>query len=380
MAIPIFKRREIVRLLCVDSNLSNRQIAGMLNVASGSVNKIASQLPTLGLSWEQLKGQEQAAARLRQELLQHRVAHAYLFEGPPGVGKEAAALNFATALNCLAQDGDACGRCSSCLKAAAGNHPEIQVVSPQGNSFKIKQVREMQEALGYALPEGLHRVVLVREAETLTPEAANALLKTLEEPPSRTVFILIASRPEMLPATVLSRCRRLSFQPLPEALLKEVLLGEGYSGAALEFAVRLAGGSLAKARDLAGGGEATACRDQAGKYLENLLGAETREALALAGELGQRADRETLLWWLVAWYRDFLVWRETGEEKLILNKNCLDLVKKLAGKADAARGLAELLKTLALLKQNVNARLAMEVLCLRLAGKDAGLGEEVSSW
>lgn len=166
-------------------------------------------------------GQERAMAQLGRALAAGRVPHAYLFTGPQGSGKHTAGLALAAALNCLSRPGHGCTECASCAKIAAGIHPDVQTLVREGAAqiIPIDTIREQViPRLAMAPHEGRVRVFLVEEATALQGPAANALLKTLEEPPPRTHFVLCTSAPDQLLPTIRSRCQRVSFAPLPPDL------------------------------------------------------------------------------------------------------------------------------------------------------------------
>ncbi len=166
----------------------------------------------------EIRGQERVVAQLRRALAQDRVAHAYLFVGPPGVGKYQTGLALAATLNCTERahpsDQPACGACDSCLKIAAGQHPDVQTLERQGAAriIPIETIRQQViPRLAGPPHEGRVRVFLIEEATSLQGPSANALLKTLEEPPPRTHFILATSAPDQLLPTIRSRCQRIGF-------------------------------------------------------------------------------------------------------------------------------------------------------------------------
>jgi DNA polymerase-3 subunit delta' len=169
--------------------------------------------------WESLQGQGRAAAQLRRSIERDRVPHAYLFSGPPGAPLVDAALALAMALSCLRSPGDGCegdpeSMCAACAKIASGIHPDVVTLVREGAAqiVPIESVRNQVIArVGFPPHEGAIRVFIVEEATAMAPPAANALLKTLEEPPSRTLFVLCTTAPEQLLPTIRSRCQRVRF-------------------------------------------------------------------------------------------------------------------------------------------------------------------------
>lgn len=199
------------------------------------------------MGFAKILGQEPAVQGLRHAFEKNRVSHAYLFEGPEGVGKKTTALAFAELLLCQEPVGsEACGVCNSCHMMAAGMHPDLIIVAPDGKSIKIKQIRELRTRLGVSSRQGGYTVVVIEAADTMGIEAANALLKTIEEPQGPTVFLLLATSMR-LPQTILSRVQRIHFRPLSEKVLVR-LLGEDDERA--QMAARLSRGSLTRARAL----------------------------------------------------------------------------------------------------------------------------------
>jgi DNA polymerase-3 subunit delta' len=173
----------------------------------------------------QIRGQDRAIARLRAAVAADRVAHAYLFAGPVGSGKHATAVAFAAAVNCDELPGEGCGRCASCERIAAGIHPDVRTLEPQGAAhiIPIQTIRaEVVAAVGLPPHEARVRFFLIEEAAELQPAAANTLLKTLEEPPASTRFILGTAAPDKLLPTIRSRCQKVGFAALPESLRTEI--------------------------------------------------------------------------------------------------------------------------------------------------------------
>ncbi len=203
------------------------------------------------LPLSQVRGHRLQLQALAQLIAGGRVGHAYLFEGTEAVGKRTIAWSVLARLACWSdQPGDACGHCRSCLALQRGDHPDLALLERDGAFIKIDQVRSATARLKYEPVVGKIKGLLVDGAETLKEEAANALLKTLEEPPPSTVFFLVSSQPQLLLPTIRSRCQVLRFGELAAADLALLLEHEGQDPDSAHAAAALAEGSLAAARAL----------------------------------------------------------------------------------------------------------------------------------
>jgi DNA polymerase III subunit delta' len=203
---------------------------------------------TLSL-WERIGGHEETVALLRQAIAKGPT-HAYLFCGPKGVGKCQAALAFAAALSCP----EACGVCSSCRAVINQTHPDFHYVQPEGQFILRSQVVQLLKSINLKRG-GSYKAVIIDDAHSLGAEAANALLKTLEEPPDGVVFILVAQGVDRVLSTVASRCRRVLFGPLDSASVGRILeRNHGVAPARAELAAKLSGGMVGDAAELATGG------------------------------------------------------------------------------------------------------------------------------
>ena len=198
-----------------------------------------------------LGGDDEIKAELARARAGDKVHGGYLFEGPPGTGKRAMAEWFASLLLCkVAPPGaqEPCGKCHDCRLRAAGSHPDLHYVEVDGAWIKVDGVRELLRALALVANEHGRRIALIPNAERLRVEAANALLKTLEEPPSGAVLLLVTSSAEALPRTLRSRTLRVRFRPVAEAAIAAELEAEGMPAADAALASRLGGASPAAAR------------------------------------------------------------------------------------------------------------------------------------
>ena len=315
-------------------------------------------------------GHEWALELLLKGLARGRISHATLIVGPPNIGKTTVAFIFAQALNCTGGQPVPCGQCISCLKIASGNHPDVRILDAPSQSLKIDEVRDLQRDLSLSPHEGRWRVVVLSDFERATVEAANALLKTLEEPPAQVALVLTATEAAVLLPTIVSRCQVLSLRPLSTSVIKDALISrwDAHSAQAGLLA-HLSNGRL--------GWAVSALEDETllvrrNEHLDNLASLMNKgrvERLAYAADLSRDAAlvKEVLALWL-GWWRDVLL-LVSGSHVAITNSDRKAMLHQQAGQVttrQAQRMVAQLRSTTKNLDQNVNVRLALEVLLLSL--------------
>jgi len=202
------------------------------------------------LSFASIVGQDKAKKILSRSLISARIAHAYLFRGPDGVGKQLCARVVAARINCKGSgEMSPCGSCSSCRKYTSNNHPDIVTISPEGGTIKINRIRALCRSLSYPPYESAMRVVIIEDVHAMRVEAANALLKTLEEPPDNNLLILTAEASRTVLPTIVSRCQTIPFYGLSSEQTETVLrtLRPGLETADAQLLSRLAEGSPGQA-------------------------------------------------------------------------------------------------------------------------------------
>jgi len=284
------------------------------------------------MSLANIIGQDKAIHMLQGVVRRKRAASSYLFCGEPGIGKKTAAINFIKALNCTKPgtdglhlsseaSGDACDECESCQKIESGSHPDFLLVSPTERQIRIEEVRAIDEALSFRPFEGSRKAVIVDDAELMNIPAANAFLKTLEEPPDESVIILVSSRPDLLPATIRSRCSRICFSPLSSEACRKVLNGK-LPDASLEAAVRLSMGRPGVALSV----DFMEEREWFLELFKGMLKADK-------DSWSSREDMERWFEYALVLFRDIAVYSETGSGTALINA---DLKEYLSGLSKSA--------------------------------------------
>jgi DNA polymerase III subunit delta' len=338
---------------------------------------------------ERVIGQERAIRFLSGLIEKDRIPHALLLCGDDGTGAAAAALAFARVLHCETADSLPCLRCRGCLKTGGLNHPDLSVLFPFASRTKedamqvalrqivaapyeyalpddhatisVDQIRGLQRQFAYGAYQGAWRTTVIMHADRMRPESANALLKTLEEPPSQSLIVLVVSQVEALLPTIISRCQFLKFPPLLADDIQEALVERGIAEIKAGSVARSCGGNFRLALEMEAGNLAEV-QDRAFRFLEALIwGADGRTYAALEQLATDRQAVFDILKHSEAWLRDALLLQVDKQASVVHSERIQD-VQRLADAFDVGR-LCDTVSQLERLREmnarNVNLQLGL---------------------
>ena len=323
------------------------------------------------MQFSEIQGQEKAIHILQCAIQNGHIAHAYLFAGPEGVGKKQTALALAQYLNCAAPDLNtftSCGNCPSCIQSVSGSQPDILMLEPDGASIKIEQIRTLLSKVSLRSYENAYKVIIINDAHLMTEQAANCLLKTLEEPTDNTVFILITAQVQNLPVTILSRCQQISFHLLSPSVIQDILQKlhpERQSQIGLVTA--LAKGSVSTAENLLANEEIAGARQE---FYDLLMKLHQMRPAQIIGWCEQWDKNKKMVKALLElgqlWYHDALMVNTSGQMTLLVNQ---DYLAPLKSQKIAPQQLLQILQYfqtgMAQLENNASPRLIMEIVLLK---------------
>jgi DNA polymerase-3 subunit delta' len=324
------------------------------------------------MSFAELYGHTKQVGMLQKAMAQKRVGHSYIFSGPNAIGKKKLALEFAQALNCenSARLNDSCGNCPSCRKMISGNHPDVYLLETREQFIRIDAIRSIQQMMTFKPLEGRRRLVIIDDADKMNEQAANALLKTLEEPSDANIIILVTARPYWLPQTILSRCQHVRLSPLTAETVARFLTEKKQMDPSRSGVLALlSAGSIGRALE-SDNEDVMVFRSELGRLLSAAGSGDPMTLLSLASFLGQ--DKKAVMQGLKilsTYFRDALVYKETAGAEMIVNADHLSVVSSLAGRLRGEQILENLSiveKSGELIEMNVNKSLTLEAMAFKL--------------
>lgn len=323
--------------------------------------------------FESIIGQEQIKEHLQNALDTGRVGHAYIISGERFSGKEYIAKLFAEALQCTGEGVRPCGQCPSCVQAAGHNHPDIiQVTHEKPGSIGVDDIRQQinndMVIKPYSSP---WKIYICNEAEKMTSEAQNALLKTLEEPPAYGIIILLTTTMEALLPTIQSRCIALNMKPVKDSQMREYLTKElRMSSEKADLCIAFARGNVGKAKLLACSEEFENVREEALRLLRNIHEMELAEVAASIKQIGEyKFDTADYLDIISVWYRDVLLFKATKDANSLIFHDEIQYIRAVADRS-TYEGIENIISAIdqahRRIKANVNFDLTIELLMLTI--------------
>ncbi|MCK9268066.1 MAG: DNA polymerase III subunit delta' [Alkaliphilus sp.] len=322
------------------------------------------------INFEGIVGQEQAVEKLKRSLENNQISHAYLFEGEKGLGKKDIALRLAFVLNCTGDDRKPCNKCNSCIKIAGGNHPDIKIIENDG-IIRIGEIRKIIGEMQLKPHEGRYKVYIICDADRMNMESQNALLKTLEEPPSYAVLILLTTKGYSLFPTVISRCQVIKLYPEnPEVIKHYLIKNKKIDEEQAHMLATFSGGVVGRAVELLDNPDFYYRREKIIEICDKLL---TSNLFAVLEQIvffeEHRLYIEEIFGLMINWYRDLFMYSETRNMDFITNIDRKEEIDFHAAKIDSAkiRDIVFIIeKAKNNLRSNVQFRLNIEVMLLNI--------------
>ncbi len=319
--------------------------------------------------FQDIYGHEKQIALLKSAITGGRLAHAYLFHGREGIGKKAVAMAFAAAILCDRIEADGCRTCLSCKKTSHGNHPDLINVTAEGAFIKIQAIKDLLHMTAFRPLEGGRRLFIIDEADRMNQTAANALLKTLEEPSPANILVLITAKPYTLPRTILSRCQQIRFSPLRQETVAAYLVKEeSLADETARIIAAAAEGSIQRAQQLKRDDYLADRKAIMGHIAAEHSGGPLQR-LSLVRYLGKdKKDVPEKLSILLSCFRDALVWKELAGDQTPANSDEKDVLKAITRltTSDILYNLQTISASIRALEYNANKLLTLEAMTFTL--------------
>lgn len=323
------------------------------------------------MDFNDIIGHEKIILKLQNAIRNNSIAHGYLFEGPKSMGKKKLAMIFAKTLLCKEKGIKPCNKCPSCLKFDSGNHPDFDIINPEGNSIKREQIEQLLHSIRMLPYEGTRRVYVIEDAYKMTQEAQNSFLKTLEEPPEYAVIILITNNSGSLLPTIVSRCQGIKFSYVDNEKIEKLLVNKyGCSREKANFIASFSNGIVGKAVKLIKSEGFRKLRDDIIDTIDDIIYSDKFRIFSLSQIFVENKENiEDILDLLTIWFRDIMIIKETGDTRFIINKDKIQLIYKHSNSLSSEK-VSDIIENIEKTKEditsNVNFQLAIEVMLLKI--------------
>lgn len=323
------------------------------------------------MNFSQLIGQDNIINILKKDIDNKAISHAYIFRGPKGIGKYSLAMAFTSAINCKSQT-YGCDSCSSCVKMESLNHPDVKVLRAEGSSMGIDTIRdEIQKDLSVVPYLGGKKIYIIDGADKMTPQAQNCLLKTLEEPPSSVIIILLCESMEQLLPTVISRCQRFEVKRVAPDLLEKFLLDKyRFQSDKIKVVSAFSQGIIGKAKDFIDNPQFIEYRQSVEKIIEGIFIKDSLSILSSMEILEEKKeDIDIIMDMITSWLRDINVYILTQDENRLINIDKKDRIRSFSRGLNSQK-LVDIINIINEARNNMrynsNYQLNIEVMLLKI--------------
>ncbi|WP_352420336.1 DNA polymerase III subunit delta' [Proteiniborus sp.] len=323
------------------------------------------------MDFNDIIGHEKIIESLKNAIRNNLVSHSYLFEGPKSIGKEKIARVFAKTLLCQKGGDSPCNTCPSCLKIESGNHPDFHVEYPDKDSFKKEQIEELQRTIRKIPLESNKKIYILDDVDKMTQQAQNSFLKTLEEPPGYAVIILLATNGYSLLPTIVSRCQVVKFTSVEKHKIEKALINiYNRTEEQARFISSFSNGIIGRAIELSKSDDFKLLRDETIEKLNIVINGDKLKAFSVSEFFEQNKELiDEIMDIILLWYRDLLIYKETGNIDFLINRDKTDLISCQCQKLSKQK-IMDIIdvvnRTKDDIRSNVSFQLAMEVMLLKI--------------
>ncbi len=320
------------------------------------------------MSFSEVIGHEKEIAYFKHLIQEQKLPHALMLEGREGVGKSTIGHQLAMSILCDAVSGDACGVCRNCLKMNHDNHPDFLMIEPDGTQIKNAQIEKFQEFIHIKPYDGHYKVIVIKEADKMNASSQNRILKTLEEPPTYIIVILLTTNSDTLLPTVLSRCQIIKLNGIHESLILNYIK-EHYQTSD-EVIAKLADGSIGRAIEYISSDHFKQIQDHTEVILSSINAKEKAKLLEQLSYLSaEKENIQKILDYMILWYRDIMLFKQAKAKHLLIHSGSLDFIKKLSRNLSLRKiiqNIEVIESTKKKLKQHGHFDLTIEVMLIKL--------------
>lgn len=323
------------------------------------------------MDFSDIIGHDKIINSLKNTIKNDTIAHGYLFKGPKTIGKTMVGLAFSKTLLCRKKGLEPCNVCKSCIQFDSNNHPDLHIEEPEGDSFKKEQIDEIQKEIRKLPYEGDRKIFILKSADTMTTQAQNSFLKTLEEPPKDTIIIMTAINDRNILPTIRSRSQILKFSPVDKKVIEEFLVNRyNIDKNKAHMISSFSSGVVGRAKEICESEEFNDIREGLINIIKNNISNDSFKSFTTSKFFEENKDKiNDILDIMLTWFRDLLIYKQTSNGELLINKDKVDLLTEQAFKlsTDKIHDIIDnIIETKDNISSNVNFQLSIELMLLNL--------------